>query len=71
MEQQLLLFEESPIDKIKREIANSQKRHEMLRKSMHARIGAQDKQIDDLNYELNQLKLAIIRNSKLYSEGFV
>lgn len=71
METQLLLFQENPIEKIERELKQSKARHEMLRKSMHARIGAQDKQIDDLHYELVQLKLAMIRNSKLYAEEFV
>ncbi len=44
MNEQLLLFEEDKIDKIKRDLERSRASYEMLRKSMHARIGAQSKQ---------------------------
>jgi hypothetical protein len=61
--QQLLLFEESPSEKITREIKAFKDKYDNLRKSQHARISGLQKKIDELELRLNLLEANICKGN--------
>jgi hypothetical protein len=57
--EQLLLFPETPVERVQREVKMLREQSEKVRKSQYAKIGAIAKQCDETIHELKTLKEAI------------
>jgi hypothetical protein len=59
---QLMLIEETPEDKIRREIQELRESQDKVRKSQFAKIGNLQKLYEETRHELHTLKAAICKN---------
>jgi hypothetical protein len=61
MEKQLFLFEDSPIEKVQREIKLLHDKYDRMRKAQFAEIGVLKKKYDETKHDYETLKAAVCR----------